>query len=178
MGGLGDVMVDQHGDGVRDEGFALWYQNARRQLLAALSVYGAEGHLAVEAVDEACCRALGHWSRVGRMDSPTGWAYRVAVNYARRRARRDRLERRSGLTEASDREVDVAGDVDLWRRVRLLPPRQREAIVLRYLLDLPEASIASAMHITRGAVSSNLAKGLAHLASDLGSDNGRSRDDG
>jgi RNA polymerase sigma factor (sigma-70 family) len=178
MVGLGDLMVDQRGDGVRDDGFALWYRDARRQLLAAVSAYTGDRHLAGDAVDEACCRALGHWERVGRMDSPTGWAYRVAVNYARRGARRHRLERRLGRGEASQGEVDVAGDVDLWRRVRVLPRRQREAIVLRYLLDLPEASIASAMHITRGAVSANLAKALARLAADVGSENGRSRDHG
>jgi RNA polymerase sigma factor (sigma-70 family) len=34
--------------------------------------------------------------------------------------------------------------------VRSLPPRQREALVLRYCGDLSEAQIASAMGISRG----------------------------
>jgi len=36
--------------------------------------------------------------------------------------------------------------------LRTLPPRQREALVLRYYCDLSEAQIASTMGISRGAV--------------------------
>ena len=51
--------------------------------------------------------------------------------------------------------------------LRLLPGRQREAIVLRYYLDLGEADIAQAMGISRGAVKSHTARALAALKSTL-----------
>ena len=47
--------------------------------------------------------------------------------------------------------------------LRGLPPRQREALVLRYYGDLSEAQIASAMGISRGAVKSHTARGMSSL---------------
>ena len=47
--------------------------------------------------------------------------------------------------------------------LRGLPGRQREAIVLRYYADLSEAEIAAAMGISRGAVKSHTARGMAVL---------------
>jgi RNA polymerase sigma factor (sigma-70 family) len=47
--------------------------------------------------------------------------------------------------------------------LRTLPQRQREALVLKYYADLSEAQIASAMGISRGAVKSHTARGMASL---------------
>jgi RNA polymerase sigma-70 factor (sigma-E family) len=51
--------------------------------------------------------------------------------------------------------------------LHLLPVRQREAIVLRYYVDLCEADIAQAMGICRGAVKSHTARAMAALKSTL-----------
>ena len=51
--------------------------------------------------------------------------------------------------------------------LRDLPDRQREAIVLRYYADLSEAEIATAMGISRGAVKSHTARGIAALRTTL-----------
>jgi DNA-directed RNA polymerase specialized sigma24 family protein len=47
--------------------------------------------------------------------------------------------------------------------IRTLPPRQREALVLRFYLDLPDAQIAAAMRVSRAAVQGHAARGLAAL---------------
>ena len=47
--------------------------------------------------------------------------------------------------------------------VSRLPPRQREAIVLRYYAGLPEQEVAAAMGVSRGTVKSTTARGLAAL---------------
>lgn len=52
--------------------------------------------------------------------------------------------------------------------LRVLPERQREAIVLRYYVDLSEADIAKAMGISKGAVKSHTARAMAALKSILG----------
>lgn len=54
------------------------------------------------------------------------------------------------------------------RALRRLPDRQREALILRYYLDLSEAETASAMRISRGAAKSNAARGIAALRLLLG----------
>jgi len=47
--------------------------------------------------------------------------------------------------------------------LRTLPPRQREALVLKFYADLSEAQIANTMGISRGAVKSHTARGVAAL---------------
>ncbi len=47
--------------------------------------------------------------------------------------------------------------------LRRLPPRQREAVVLRYYLDLSEDQTATAMGVSRGTVKSATSRGLASL---------------
>lgn len=44
-----------------------------------------------------------------------------------------------------------------------LAPRQREAIVLRYWMDLKEAEIAATMGISCGAVKTHTARAMAAL---------------
>jgi RNA polymerase sigma factor (sigma-70 family) len=51
--------------------------------------------------------------------------------------------------------------------LRDLPARQREALVLRYYADLSEAEIAEAMGISKGAVKTHTARGIAALKSVL-----------
>jgi RNA polymerase sigma-70 factor (sigma-E family) len=46
-----------------------------------------------------------------------------------------------------------------------LPERQREALVLKFYLDLSEEEVAAAMKISRGAVKSHTARGKAALRS-------------
>jgi DNA-directed RNA polymerase specialized sigma24 family protein len=48
--------------------------------------------------------------------------------------------------------------------VRKLPPRQRDAVVLRYYEDLPEAEIARVLGCAVGTVKSQLSKARATLA--------------
>jgi len=54
--------------------------------------------------------------------------------------------------------------------LRRLPRRQREAVALKYYLDLPEAEIAASMGVSGGSVKTHLHRGLAALAQDLGED--------
>jgi len=53
---------------------------------------------------------------------------------------------------------------EVIRALRRLPGRQREAVILRYCLALPEGEVASAMNVSRGTVKSASHRGLAALA--------------
>ena len=48
--------------------------------------------------------------------------------------------------------------------IRRLPARQREALVLRYYLDMTEEQAARTMGVSRGTVKSSTSRGLAALA--------------
>jgi DNA-directed RNA polymerase specialized sigma24 family protein len=145
--------------------FDRWYAREHPRLITTLLLATGEVELAVEGVDEACARALERWDRVGSMESPTGWAFRVALNHARRSARRRALEQRLWFRRPKDTPVPApAGEI--WQLVSVLPPRQREVVVLRHIGDLREAEIAQVLGISRSTVSSTLAdahRRLGHL---------------
>jgi RNA polymerase sigma factor (sigma-70 family) len=66
-------------------------------------------------------------------------------------------------------QPDFGGDdLVLWQALRRLPARQREAIVLRYYLDLPEAEVARLLKVPPGTVKSWTHRGLSRLRDRLG----------
>ena len=142
-------------------GFETWYLREHPKVVAALTWVAGDPHVAADATDEAFARAYANWRRVERMSSPGGWVYRVAVNVVHRRMRRAALERRVLEPPA---EVARVVDREIWAVVQQLPERQRVAVVLRYLLDLPEQEVAMAMGISRGTVASALAAARRRLA--------------
>jgi RNA polymerase sigma-70 factor (ECF subfamily) len=142
-------------------GFEPWYLREHPKVVAALTWVAGDPHVAADAADEAFARAYADWRRVERMSSPGGWVYRVALNVVRRRMRRAALEQRTIEPPA---EVADVVDNEIWAVVQQLPERQRVAVVLRYLLDLPEKEVAVAMGISRGTVASALAAARQRLA--------------
>ena len=137
------------------------YDSVRRSLSAAFR----DSLRAEEAAQEAFTRAYMHWRRVSRMDRPDGWVYVVAVRVATRRRPRPLTRELSGGA------VDIADDVVTHEMLRTaidrLPERQRLAIVLRYLADLPVDDVAAAMGCAAGTVKSTLHTALARLHIDL-----------
>jgi len=59
------------------------------------------------------------------------------------------------------------GRSSLVTALRGLAPRQREALVLLYYADLPQAQTASAMGISQGAVRSHAARAMSSLRAEL-----------
>jgi RNA polymerase sigma factor (sigma-70 family) len=146
--------------------FEDFYADTHKRVRASLVVAVGDKDLAFDAVDEAYARALLAWDRVGAMEAPRSWVYRVAVNVVRRRVRRRSMEHVLLRRTAAEPILPaVAGEV--WLLVRDLPERQRLAIVLRYLGDLTEAQIAEVMGIKRGTVSRTLADAHESLAAAL-----------
>jgi RNA polymerase sigma factor (sigma-70 family) len=148
--------------------FGEWYADAYPRLVAALTLIGHDRELARDAAAEACARALERWERVQTMASPEGWVYRVGANVLHRLYRRAAIERR--LLARTRPAAPIAPselDPTLWDAVRRLPDRQREAIALRYVLDLEQHEVAEAMGIRPGTVASTLHAARAQLASVL-----------
>ena len=83
------------------------------------------------------------------------------VKYRRAKFRPDPLE---DIESAED--VAILGEANraVLAAIRRLPTRQREAVVLRYYLDMSEDQAAQAMGVARGTVKSATFRGLAALA--------------
>ncbi len=147
--------------------FEGWYRQQHPRVLALLTVASGDTELAAEVTAEAFTRALERWHRVAAMDSPAAWTYRVAVNLLRRRSRRAAIEQRL-WSRAIEPQRPAAVEPELWAAVRALPTRQRTAIALRYLCDLPQAEIAVVMDVAVGTVSATLTAARRRLAVVLG----------
>ena len=149
-----------------DAFFLARYDSLTRSLAAAFG----DRELAAEAVQEAFVRAFTRWRRVRRLDNPTAWVRRVAINLLRdqhrRRGRRDRaIERLAAMTPAYDLDADRGADDGggVIEQLRLLPPQQRLAVALFYLEDTSVADVAHAMSISEGAVKYHLNQGRTAL---------------
>lgn len=135
--------------------FDEWYEMAHPRVLATVLLMTGNLDRAADATDEAFTRALARWASVGRMQSPIGWTVRVAINVARRRARRSSIETRLLRREMPVADVPPAAG-EAWIAVRDLPERQRQVVVMRYVADLPEMEIAKSLGISRSTVSDAL----------------------
>jgi RNA polymerase sigma-70 factor, ECF subfamily len=148
--------------------FEAWYRGSAPRLAAALAVVAGDADVGREAAAEACTRALERWSRVREMSSPEGWAHTVGVNLIRRRWRRAAMERRV-VSKAGRAAVGAAPSLnpELWLAVRSLPLRQRQAVALRYVLDLTQEQVAAAMGVAPGTAAATLSTARRQLRAAL-----------
>lgn len=138
-----------------------------RAVAVARRVTG-EQHAAEDAAVEALAKAHFRWRRIGCEPWREPWTLRVAANEAIRR-----LPRPGALRPPGD-FVDPADEVALRQTLnaalRLLPRRQRETIVLRYLVGLSEPAVARVLGVSQSTVKTHLRRGLADMRQSLGAD--------
>lgn len=150
-----------------DLDFDDWYRAERPRVVDAVTAITGRPSIAPDCADEAFTRAFERWDRVAAMDSPGGWVHATALNEARRRLRRSSQERRLLRRVAVTQPVEApppTWPIEVWDALRTLSDREREAMVLRHLVDLPVADVARAMGIAEGTVGAHLHRARARLA--------------
>jgi RNA polymerase sigma factor (sigma-70 family) len=105
----------------------------------------------------------------------TAYLNKTVVNLTRSRLRHLRVTRRyaPGLGLVESAEILAVLSDDRRRVIKALSRlsgRQRQVLVLRYWMDLPEREIAEALDIRPGTVKSTSSKALAALAKAMGDD--------
>jgi RNA polymerase sigma-70 factor, ECF subfamily len=140
--------------------FEPFFRRAYPELVKGLTVsWGPE--VAADVVQEALIRAHRRWSHVSKLDNPTAWVRRVAVNLLVDNHRRKKYEKRARNAREGAESAWVPSPEDGYRpevaaALATLPERQRLAMALYYLFDLPVAEVAELMRITEGTVKSAL----------------------
>ena len=124
-------------------------------------------------MQEALARAHRNWPAVSRMESPGGWVHRVALNLANSTLRRRRYERAAAgraASRLSAAQVDALpsdrGATEIRHALASLPRRQREAVLLQFLLDLSVEDTAQRMGCAAGTVRALTAQGVGRLRLD------------
>jgi RNA polymerase sigma-70 factor (sigma-E family) len=148
--------------------FEEFYTAARDHCLKVVLISVGDRHLADDLVAEAFTRAWASWRKVRIHPAPRAWVVRTALNmhvsWWRRRRREVALDSDHGAAAASP----YPGlDSSLVAALRRLPPRQREVIVLRLLLDLDTATTAQTLGMPSGTVASHLHRGLNTLRREI-----------
>jgi len=149
------------------------YTAEYRSLVRMSVVLVGDVPTAEEVVQDSFIAMYGAWRRLRNIDRAVSYLRRSVVNRSRSVLRRRIVADRHAPRHEPDMPSAEQGAItQLERRaviaaLRSLPARQREAVMLRYYLDLSEEEVASAMKISRGAVKSHTARARAALRSVL-----------
>jgi RNA polymerase sigma factor (sigma-70 family) len=90
-------------------------------------------------------------------------AQRKALDSHRARGRRALPVADAGALDSRGQPAPSPADQQLWQAVGGLPERQRSAVVLRYVADLPHREIAVAIGCSEEAARRSLHEGLTKL---------------
>lgn len=129
---------------------------------------------AEDAVQEAFIGVYRHWDRLTDPASALPYARSAVLNRCRNALRqRSRLARRENA-EAQLRAAEVFASAEatvliteqhrhVYAAISRLPRRQREAIVLRFYLDLSQEETARVMRVSVGTVKSATSRAITAL---------------
>lgn len=169
--------------------FAAQATGLHRTLVRVTYAVSGDRDLAEECAQEALLRAWRQLDDGRRIESLEAWCVTTALNWCRSQQRRavsergrlDRLRSRvaAGGGGTSDPAAAAEGGTigeDVRRAVLDLPRRQREVVVLHYLLDLGVDEVAARLGRSPGAVKNALHHARASLSRSLAAPEG-SRED-
>lgn len=175
----------------RDEEFTDFFDVMLPKVLRVAYAMITDRGEAEDIAAEALARAYGSWARLRLLPYRERWVLRSALNLCI-----DLLRHRSANAHptASLSGFDEAGSATSLRSrrwnepasvaklatdrhlvvvaVSRLPRRQRQAVALHYLADLPVHEVAEAMGCGEESVRTHLARAMRHMRSELGPDPG------
>jgi RNA polymerase sigma factor (sigma-70 family) len=126
---------------------------------------------AEDCFQETFIAALRAYPRLRADSNLRAWvltiAHRKALDAHRGRARRALPVAEVAAVDGRAAPSPAAHDETLWEAVHGLPGRQRSAVVLRYVADLPHRDIAAAIGCSEEAARRSLHEGLVKLRKEI-----------
>ena len=137
-------------------GFEEFYESNFRRVFTGLCLVTGNRFEAEEITQEAFLRVFERWERVGDVEDPTGYVFRVAMNVFRSRYRRAALALRKALWRAPEPDDLAAVDThdEVIRLLRTLTPPQRAAVLLTAILDFSAEDAGRLLGIKTSSVRS------------------------
>jgi RNA polymerase sigma-70 factor (sigma-E family) len=152
-----------------DEAVTALYAAHYRSLVRLGALLLRDVDAAEEVVQDAFVSMHGAWRRLRDPDKALAYLRQAVVNRSRSALRHRKVAERHRPRPMPDEPSAEYGALAALEHqavldaLRRLPARQREALVLRYYLDLSEAEIAATMQVSRGAVKSHTSRGMSAL---------------
>lgn len=154
------------------EAFRMLVEQYRSVLFGTAYLLTRDRGLAEDAVQEAFIQIWKYLPSLRLRNSIKPWLVRIVVNEAKQQGRKKRvptvsLEQTPEVVDDSDEaETEMVRDEErqhLRRALEMLPPEQREAVVLRYFSDLTVPEVAAVMGQREGTIKSRLSRALDRL---------------
>jgi len=146
--------------------FEEFYEASFRRVFTALCLVTGSRHEAEEIAQDAFLRVFERWDRVGVLEDPTGYLFRVSMNVFRSRYRRASLGLRRELLLAPAATDDLAAVETHDEVVRLLQgldPKQRAAVLLTAILDYSAEEAGRMLGIRASSVRSLTTRARARM---------------
>ena len=153
----------------REAAIELLFDRHRVRMVRVAAVLVGDAGLAEDVVQDAFISVHAAWDQIRDKDAAVAYLHRSVVNTARSRFRRRSIV---GRLLALRQDVQTSAE-DVVMRDRLpgplavaiaaLPRREREAVLLRYYLDLSENETAEALGLRPGSIKAYSSRGLAKL---------------
>ena len=152
------------------------YQAHALGLLRLAVIMLGERQAAEDVVQDAFFGLFRRWDALNHPDRALAYVRSSVFNGCRTVLRKRARNREFVLAADPDAESAEARVVigeehrEVLAALRRLPDRQREAVALRYCLDMPVGEVARAMGVTEGTVKSATSRGIAAITRTLKGD--------
>ena len=149
------------------------YGTQYRPLVRMSAMLLGDTGAAEEVVQESFIAVHAAWRRLRDIDKAVPYLRRSVLNRSRSILRHRMVTDRHVPVREPDMPSAEQGAIAQFERsavieaLRSLPARHREALVLKFYLELSEEEIAAAMKISTGAVKSHTSRGKAALRTAL-----------
>ena len=119
---------------------------------------------ALEAVQEASCRAWLKRKKLKDERAFTPWLIRITINCCMDELRRrKRMFPSEELREEAAQEMKSSERIDLERAMDRMKPKYRHVIMLKYYQDMTTVEIAKVLNKPEGTIKTWLREGLKQL---------------
>ena len=134
--------------------FEEFFEAEHARLFGALCLVTGDRHEAEEVMQDAFLRLWERWDRVSRVDDPSGYLFRTAMNVFRNRYRRAALalRRTISLAPAEDALATVEDRDVVVRALRGLSPDQRAAVILTGYVGMSSGEAGRALGMRASTV--------------------------
>jgi RNA polymerase sigma-70 factor (sigma-E family) len=152
-----------------DQAVTVLYSTNYRSLVRLSVLLVRDVSASEKIVQDAFVAMHNAWWRLQDLEKAMAYLRQSVVNRSRSVLRHRAIMEKytaKGLSEAFRTEIAAINELERSEVIKALgelPASQREALVLRYYADLPEAEIANAMGISLRAVKSHISRGMAAL---------------